>query len=175
MTNFARIIEVQKFKKVAYYSVILEEELYREEESLFDVFLVKQGEENKEKLQHILSWIKAIGIMHGAREDLFRPEHLANALPPNGKDREPIYIEDGETESNNLRLYCMRVNDSVVFLFNGDIKTASTAQDCKNVEPHFKLANILTEKINELFISKEISWNQDYTDISIEDNFYFEL
>lgn len=175
MTKFARIIEIQKFKKVTYYSVILDDEPDSDAESLFEIFIIKHTEENMAKLDHILRWIKIIGNSYGAREDIFRPEHLANALPPKGKDREPSFTEDGVTEANNLRLYCLRVNDNVVFLFNGDIKTADKAQDCKNVEPHFRLANILTKKINELFISKEISWNEDGTDISIDDNFYFEL
>ncbi|MPL55246.1 hypothetical protein SDC9_00716 [bioreactor metagenome] len=175
MTTFVRLIEIQKFKKVTYYSVILEEELNSDEDSLFEIFINKHTKENKTKLSHILSWIKIIGNQYGAREDIFRPEHLANALPPKGKDREPTFLEDGETEANNLRLYCLRVNENVVFLFNGDIKTAKKAQDCKNVEPHFRLANILTKKINELFISKEISWNEDCTEISIDDNYYFEI
>ena len=61
-------------------------------------------------------------------------------------------------------------NDHVVFLFNGDIKTADRAQDCKNVLPHFRLANKLTATIESNF-GKEIKWNESLTDIIIDDDF----
>jgi len=57
------------------------------------------------------------------------------------------------------------VNESVVFLFNGGVKTKTNAKDCPNVGPHIKRANRITQKINQLFIENEISWNKDRTDI----------
>jgi hypothetical protein len=64
-----------------------------------------------------------------------------------------------------LRLYCLRVNDCVVFLFNGGVKTQSNAKDCPNVGPYIRQANRITQKINQLFSDKEISWNNGRTDI----------
>lgn len=75
---------------------------------------------------------------------------------------------------NNLRLYCLRANESVVFLFNGDIKTTLKAQDCPNVKSHFKLANKLTALLNQAFVENQIEWNEDFTDIGVEDDFRLE-
>lgn len=174
MNNFAEIILVQRFKKVSYYSVSV-----NEENSLFRQFVAKHTVDNKEKLDHIMAWIQVIGDKIGAKENYFRNEsETANtgALPPKGKDREPVYVETDDTGveqnvPNNLRLYCMRISENVVFLFNGDVKTADKAQDCKNVKPHFQLANLLTKLIDKALIDKDIKWNKNYTDIIVEDDF----
>ncbi len=176
MNNFATIKHISSYKKVEYYSVCLEHD---GDVSLFELFLQTHSSENKEKLTHIMYWIKEIGDKYGAKEFYFRNEAEtadASALPPQGIDREPTYVEfndeTGENENapNNLRLYCFRANDNVVFLFNGDIKTADRAQDCDNVRPHFRLANKLTAIIESNF-GEEINWNEDLTDIIIEDDF----
>lgn len=175
MDNFAEIIWVTRYRKVTYYSVAV-----NDGEALFDTFIEKHSIENKEKLQHILAWIKVIGDKIGAHDQYFRNEAETadtSALPPEGKNRKPVYVEfdeqsgTSEVHSNNLRLYCMRVNTSVVFLFNGDIKTAQKAQDCDNVRGHFRLANCLTALIEEAFRNKEIRWNEDYTEIEVDEDF----
>ena len=139
--------------------------------------------ENNEKLYHILAWIEKLGNKVGAQKFYFRNEAEtsdASALPPSGIDREPTYVEFNEdtgrerNKPNDLRLYCLRANDSVVFLFNGDIKTTLKAQDCPNVRSHFKLANKLTALLNQAFIHRQIEWNEDFTDINVEDDFRLE-
>lgn len=176
MNNFATIKHINSYDKVEYYSVCLEQDI---DISLFELFIKKHTEENKEKLLHIMSWIKIIGDEVGALPFYFRPEAETadtSALPPQGKNREPAYIEynnetgKDENKPNNLRLYCFRANEHVVFLFNGDIKTADRAQDCDNVRPHFRLANELTKAI-EISFNHEINWNEDFSDIEIEENF----
>ena len=175
MATFAHLIEVEQLKTVKYFSVVITEEPLLEGDSLFDLFVEKQKLKNKSKLQHILDWIELIGnSKRGANENIFRFENDASALPPEGKDREPCYLENDINTPNDLRLYCFRANEHVVILFNGDIKTTETAQECPNVKPHFDLANKLSKKLNQLF-GKEIFWNSDCTDISVEDDFYFEL
>ena len=176
VNNFATIKHINSFKKVEYYSVCLEND---GDSSLFELFIEKHSEENKEKLKHIMQWIKIIGDEVGAFSFYFRQEAEtadASALPPPGIDREPTYIEfneetgGNENAPNNLRLYCFRANEHVVFLFNGDIKTADRAQDCDNVRPHFRLANELTKAIENSF-NHEINWNEDFSDIEIEEDF----
>lgn len=175
MNTFASIKLVQRFNKVNYYTVKLEED----DVSLFEKFVQKHQAENFNKLQHIMSWIKIIGSKYGAYADLFRPEGEtadAAALPPIGTDREPTYIEidnegEGVNTPNNLRLYCFRANENVVFLFNGDIKTALKAQNCDNVRPHFRLANAVTNAIEIAFKENEIRWNEDSSDIRFEQDF----
>ena len=175
MNNFARIILVANFNRVRYYSVILE----GEELALFKQFLDKHTAKHRIKLNHLIKWIQKIGNDVGAKEGYFRHEGETadtSALPPLGKNRAPTYVqyneESGEDENttNDLRLYCLRANEHVVFLFNGDIKTANTAQECNNVRPHFRLANKLTECINTAF-GDQIKWNRDRTDIMIENGF----
>ena len=148
------------------------------------MFLIKHKEENYDKLHHIMTWLEEFGNTIGAKDFYFRPEVEtadASALPPKGVDREPTYIEinseTGEEENvaNNLRLYCFRASETVVFLFNGDIKTANRAQDCDNVRPHFRLANKLTELLEEKFHQKEIVWNIDYTDIEFNEDLELSL
>jgi len=164
MNNFVQIKRVAKYDKVSYYSVTIN----AEPSSLFEQFIATNTAINKQKLYHILDWIEVIGINHGAKVHLFRPESYlsdTSALPPTGKEREPTYIEDGQTESNNLRLYCFRLNENVVVLYNGDLKTADKAQDCPNVKPHFLLANKITKALENSIKERVINWNEDCTDI----------
>lgn len=175
MTTFAHLIEIERCKTVRYFSVVITDEPLAEGDSLFDIFIEKHQSENKSKLQHILDWLKLIGkSKRGADENLFRFEGDARTLPPEGKNKEPSYLENDVAIPNDLRLYCFRANKNIVFLFGGDIKTEDTAQNCPNVKAHFEIANKLSKKINKLF-GKEIIWNKDWTDISIDEDFYFEL
>lgn len=170
MNTFAHIKPIAQYDKVSYYSICIEGNPI----SLFDEFVGYHTLINGEKLNHVLEWIKIIGNKYGAQAHLFRPEGEtadASALPPKGIERKPQYAELGIKKANNIRLYCLRANESVVFLFNGDIKTAKQAQDCPNVKKHFKLANQLTKAIDSAFVNKEILWNDDFTTITCEDDF----
>lgn len=178
MNNFAELIFIEQYRKVTYYSVAV-----NNQDALYDLFIDKHTAENNKKLNHILAWLEKIGDKIGAYENYFRNEAEtgdARALPPKGKDREPTYVEysqvtnNEENTPNNLRLYCFRASESVVFLFNGDLKTAEKAQDCENVREHFKIANTLSKLLNQAFINKDIRWNEDWTDILVEDDFKLE-
>ena len=68
MNNFAIIEHVQRFNKVNFYTVKIE----KNEISLFDQFISKHTNENYEKLNHILTWIKIIGNKYSARSIYFR-------------------------------------------------------------------------------------------------------
>ena len=162
MNKFARIKPIASYDKVAYYSVCIDNNTT----SLFDKFIKHHSQQNKEKINLVLEWIKNIGNKYGAQNHLFRSEAFiadAAALPPAGKDKKPHYTEAGEKATNNLRLYCLRANEYIVFLFNGDLKTADKAQKCPNVKEHFLLANQLTKVIDEAFKEGEIQWNDDLT------------
>lgn len=173
MNNFAKILLVQRFHKVNYYTVKLEEH----DISLFGQFVSKHTNENREKLNHIMAWIRIIGEKYSAKADYFRNEAEtadASALPPANPTWEPSYIEwDNETqtgEPNNLRLYTFRANEHVVFLFNGDVKTADKAQDCPDVRPHFRLANVIAKALEACFRNGEIAWNTNQTDIEFDND-----
>lgn len=170
MNTFAHIKPIVRYKKVAYYSVVINDN----KESLFESFINCHENTEKEKLNHILEWIKFIGDKYGAQPHYFRPEAETadtSALPPKGKDRKPHYTECGRTKANSLRLYCLRANNNVVFLFSGGIKTKQTAQECPNVKSHFKLANQLTKAIDEAFKNKDIEWVENETLIDVSNEF----
>jgi len=170
VNNFAEIKPLFKYRRVAYYSVTIN----GSQNTLYEDFVSYHEVSNKNKLYHILKWIQVIGKRYGAQSRFFRNEAFisdTSALPPIGKDREPSYVEDFENKANNLRLYCLRANEHVVFLFNGDIKTAGKAQDCPNVRKHFLLANKLSKAINDAFINKDIIWIESGTLIDVEPDF----
>lgn len=170
MNKFAHIKPLFKYDKVAYYTVCLEEE----DETLYHQFIRKHTIQNLTKLYHIQKWLQIIGKSYGAQIRFFRNEAKTadtSALPPVGKDRKPYYIDNGKKKNNNLRLYCLRANENVVFLFSGDIKTAVKAQLCPNVKPHFDLANQITKAIDQAFRDKDIRWNEDATLIEFDPNF----
>lgn len=180
MSIFVRIKSVATYKKVVYYSVVLtdsndEEILETEVESLFENFLKRHQADNIKKLTHILAWMKEIGENRGALIDDFRHEKKASALPPKGKDRKPVFMIKGKNDINDLRLYCFPVNERVVFLFNGGIKTTKKAQECPNVSDHFKIANKLVSCLDDLFANKDISWNSEFTDIEFAEDLIFEI
>src|SRR5690606_26420437 len=170
MSIFAKICLIASYDKVAYYSVAIVDG-DDEQPSYFQKFVDRHQEENKRKLNHLLSWLQQIGKAYGAKPSLFREEREAQALPPKGVNRRPTYIEMGEPAINNLRLYCYRLSERVVFLFDGDVKTADAAQDCPQVRPHFRMANQLARAINEAFKQQDIEWNDDCSDIIYDEDF----
>ncbi len=180
MSNFARLKHITDYNMVSYYSVCLSDDpdTIDGQDSLYESFLRIQGANNKKKVIHIANWLKEIGEKYGAQDKYFRDEQNqgeASGLPPKGADRQPTYTEDGKSIPNNLRLYCYRLNEFVVILFSGAIKTAKYAQDCPNVKDHFKEANRLTKAIDTAIKEKEIRWIDDYTNIDFDDDMLMDL
>lgn len=92
---------------------------YTHEINMFNTLLVEIGE-------------------RGAKSPrLFRDEGAALALPP-GRG----YLATLGYEPMQIRLYCYKVSEKIVILFNGDIKTpgVQSAQDCPRVGPYFAQA-----------------------------------
>ncbi|MDX2429407.1 MAG: hypothetical protein QNK35_00650 [Bacteroides sp.] len=159
------------FRKVKYYSILIE----GSEKTEFEDFLSRMEEESKyeEDVVNLFTWLKLIGEHEGAKQKFFRPEGTisdAMALPPRAS-----IMKSNVLLVNSLRLYCQRLNEHVVILFNGGIKTAAKAQDCPNVSAHFKQANRVAKQINDLFIEKEIIWNDSYSDIHFNKDLTMEL
>lgn len=80
----------------------------------------------------------------GAAKRYFRHEKSAEALPP------------GWIRNSNLRQYVIRICDSVLILGNGCVKRTRTAQESKDCHPKFKLINLLSERITERCVEREI-------------------
>jgi hypothetical protein len=141
----------------------------------FEDFITRMQEEPEYlgDVRNLFIWLELIGETEGAKEKFFRHEGFISdvmALPPN------YYVmKDEDLQVKDLRLYCQRLNEHVVILFNGGIKTKQKAQDCPNVSAYFRQANLLAKKINHLFNEGEISWNIDYTDIIFGEELILEL
>jgi hypothetical protein len=105
-------------------------------------------------MQELAKFIsKKIGNELGALEDFFRFENAAQALPPSGSYKvEDIYINYGNFP---LRLYCLRISENLVVLFNGGEKTADTAQGGKT-SVAFREANVFAKRILDALNNKDI-------------------
>ena len=173
MNTFVQIERLTDFQyqKVKYFSVRFEN---NEVNEFFDFLNRMEDEEVAEDLSNLLVWIEEIGANYGAiKNRFFRNESITTdvqALPPPRKQMETV-----EILVENIRLYCLVVNEHVVFLFNGGIKTTDDAKDCPNVGPYIKQANQLVRKIDELLKTKEISWNEYQTDIEFNKDLEFGL
>jgi hypothetical protein len=168
-------LEEFQFDIVKYFTVHLDEDGVVKDVNEFFDFLnrMEEIEEVEEDLSNLLVWIEEIGENIGAKKHLFRNESITadlQALPPPAKQME-VY----EIPVENLRLYCLVLNEHVVFLFNGGIKTTNNAKDCPNVGPHIKRANQIAGKIDEQLKQNEITWNFEHTDIEFDENLEFEL
>lgn len=155
MTRFAQIVEAIVFKKVTYYTIVFEDADNGNNE--FEDFILRHQGNKEVSIEYLdlLRWLKLLGEKYSALERYFRPEKKAEALPPPSRYLKEIY-------SNNLRLYCMRINNHIVILFNGGIKTTNKAQNCPNVKWHFETANKLAHQIDKLK-------GGEYPNITIDD------
>jgi hypothetical protein len=90
---------------------------------------------------------------NGAAEDFFRFENTAQALPPAGEYRlGKITINYSNFP---LRLYCLRISESLVILFNGGEKDTEKAQDGKTSMVFYE-ANQFANRILDALQKKEI-------------------
>ncbi|MEX0995945.1 MAG: hypothetical protein WDZ45_02715 [Flavobacteriaceae bacterium] len=122
-----------------------------ETQQFFETFYA--DENYKQSIQEIVALLDYIGKERGAHKNLFRPERKAEALPKN----EPRACRDLCLDFADfpLRLYCLRITDEILILFNGGIKDARTAQESK-ASMKFHEAQQFCERINQAFISKDI-------------------
>lgn len=162
MNKYATIIPAISFKKVTFYTIKFEDA-----DPMFLQFVNDHAsEEFEDDLNIIRTWITKIGKNIGAREQYFRFESFrggdTSALPPPAR-----YIET----DCNLRLYCMRINNGIVILFNGGKKETAKAQDCENVRHHFLLANQLSKAIYNAIIEKDILINEENRQLIFDESF----
>lgn len=144
------------FRKVQYYSVCFEGDEFPEDFKFEKRF--GNSEEFLESYNIIRYWLAKIGDERGASSRYFRKEKLTSeerhfyscALPaPTEEDLFGNYVSNTDETSISdrcLRLYCLRLSDSVVVLYNGDIKTADKVQKCPNCYPYFKKINNLSSQ-----------------------------
>lgn len=102
-----------------------------------------------ELLIHILTY--DISEKYGAAEFFFnRNEDFAQALPPKLPNYDFTQIRR-LPKGFPLRLFCLKLSDQTVVLFNGGIKTSKKVKDSPDLFPHFKMAQNFARKLYKEF------------------------
>jgi hypothetical protein len=163
----------ETYPKVTYYTVRWENAELSETDKFIEKFLYQQVDYKRE-LQEILTLIEVIGEERGAKDFYFsRHENLATALPPSSmllvKGIEILFYE------NRLRLYCVKINENIVVLFNGGIKSSQTVQNSPDLIIKFREAQNFAKRIWQAIQDKEILINlelHELKDFSEEDEIF---
>lgn len=128
-------------------------------ESETDRFFLKYEREDKpynreaNELLHLI--IESIGNNYGATDDFFdRSKNKAQALPPKPKRWIPDIYEIGIHFP--LRLYCLRISESIVVLFNGGIKDHPTDQESDDLRLKFYEAQQFASRITSALLDGSI-------------------
>lgn len=146
MANFVLEIFDDEGAKCSFYTVRTLDEDISETEKFFHKYI--QDKRLKPYVVEIANLIEqVIGEKYGARNEFFREERQAQALPPNNKIKKGI-IEISIYPDSPLRLYCLKLSDACVVLFNGGEKTSQRAQDGKTSMAFYE-ANIYATRILE--------------------------
>ncbi|MEI7463433.1 MAG: hypothetical protein WCK03_03500, partial [Candidatus Taylorbacteria bacterium] len=125
---------------------------YNETDKFFDKYA--SIETFKRSIQELVDFVfRKIGDDTGALQIYFRFEDSAHALPPSGKHT----VEEITLNFDNfpLRLYCLRISENLVVLFNGSEKTSQSALAGKT-SMTFTEANQFASKILEALYQKTI-------------------
>ena len=134
----AKILSVEQTENAGLFTICFEGESYDE----FQKFIIK-GEADvtlQPDLQEVLRIIQRMMREIGFLERLFRPE---------GRMRDRVAALPVQT--NKLRLYCLRLSDSVLIVGNGGRKTARTYNEDAELSGY-----VLTlQKLDELLRSAE--------------------
>jgi hypothetical protein len=129
------------FPYVTFYTVRKEGEEASETEKFARKFF--QHELLGEDYDQIAYLLQLMGEEEGASDDFFtRHEDEASALPPKS-----VYFLDIPFHTNYLRLYCVKICDTIVVLFNGGEKSAQTAQESEDLQAKFSDAKRFARKI----------------------------
>jgi len=128
------IEEFKRYKHVTFYTIRYDDSELSETDKFIKRFLEEETV-YKDDLDDILNWINEIGI-RGLKYINLRAENDAYALPP-------------YTESSNLRLFCIKITNSIILLGNGGIKSSQTVQESNDLSMKFHDINRFSKSINE--------------------------
>lgn len=156
----AKIQSVMQTEKAGLFSICFEGESYSE----FEKFILKYQDNatlNKD-LQVILVAVRRMIETSGFLERYFRPE---------GKMRDNVCALP--LQSNKLRLYCLRLSDSVLIAGNGGVKDTKTYNENSELCGYV----ITLQKLDELIklAVKKGDITIEETTIEGSDNLTFEL
>ncbi len=148
MNNFELTVWDDDGNRCTFYSVLKEDHF----ESEADKFLLKFSDPAHPNYQNLLDLTQlvteVIGNKYGATDDFFnRPENKAFALPP--KIVSSIYELEQIGQHFPLRLFCFRINEQIVILFNGGLKESQSVQDSEDLHFSFQEAQIFATRIEK--------------------------
>ncbi|MCW3110574.1 MAG: hypothetical protein JWQ09_5080 [Segetibacter sp.] len=153
----------KRYRKVTFYSIVLEGKGNSEYSDFLSKFI--DDEENLPELRQLVSFIYEMGERKGAIKKFFKNEDYAFRFSV------PGYIETHNPLNFGFRLYCLPINENIVILFNGCMKTNQKATQCQNCSSHFRTANRLSQKINEAINQGFIQINESEDGLIIDENF----
>lgn len=115
----AKILSLEQTDAAGLFTIIFE----GDNQSEFVKFITKFKDDavRKNDLRVILNQIEVI-LKNGAAERRFRPEGKMN----DGVSALPVY-------KNGLRLYCLRLSDSVLIVGNGGVKKTQTYNEAEDL------------------------------------------
>ena len=151
MNTFVLEIWDDESAKVTFHTVRWEDAELSETDKFIEKYI--NDPTHKESLQELIQLItEVIGNKYGAKQAFFnRQENKAVALPPKGT------FAEVKIQSNfPFRLYCYRINENIVILFNGGLKTAQKVENCPDLSMKFIEAQSFVKAIEEGFYEKFI-------------------
>lgn len=131
-----------------------------ETDKFFDRYAIPEHPLEDKALQLFRLITQSIANKYGATNDFFdRLENKAQALPPKPKR----WVEEIKELGVNfpLRLYCYRITEKIVILFNGGIKDANSAQESKSLSMKFYEAQTFVKNIEDAIQSEMIEISND--------------
>lgn len=135
-------------KYCSFYTVVQGENEFSETDRFFMRFEEPGDEYNREANELLRLITQSIGNVYGAIDDFFdRTENKAQALPPKPKKRVPEIFQLGCNFP--LRLFCYRISESIVILFNGGIKDQPTGQESEDLRFKFYEAQQFVTRISD--------------------------
>lgn len=144
MKTFVLEIWEDSFKLVTYYTVRWDEAEDSETAKFFRRFMADTT--HREHFDEIVELLKDIGERKGARQRYFlRHADEASELPP--KLIMEVNGIEVRYQDNLLRLFCTRINDNIVILFNGGVKSSQATQDSPDLVSKFRDAKFFAKKI----------------------------
>lgn len=159
MNTFALQIWYDEGDICTFYTVALineDDDAVSETDKFFDRYAIPEHPLEDHAMQLFQLIIGSIGNKYGAIDDFFdRLENNAQALPPKPKK----WIEEIGINFP-LRLFCYRITEQVVILFNGGVKDAYSAQE-SNLRSKFYEAQIFAQKIRDAVQSGMIKISDD--------------
>lgn len=136
--------------KATVYTVELEDGT-----DLFDQFLSENHGDYDDDLSNILQRIRSMATKTGAQEHFFKTKE--------GKPGDQVCALY-DTPEKNLRLYCIRMGNTVIILGGGGPKTTRTLQK----DPKLKKENYIIREVSEVIKQKMISRKLRFSDDELE-------